>query len=102
VRVPPPPHRGAVGTRLKEVARPGLADQLRDEIPDLARAHAHLAGGEALDLARGQGVVDGLVGGMDTTSGLMLPPAAMPRPPWMMAARSVMMSSKRFSVTIMS
>jgi hypothetical protein len=24
---------------------------------------------------------------MDTPSGLMLPPAAMPRPPWMMAAR---------------
>jgi hypothetical protein len=39
---------------------------------------------------------------MDTPSGLMLPPAAMPRPPWMMAARSVMMSPKRFSVTITS
>jgi hypothetical protein len=49
------------GQRLAIVARrPVLADQLRDHVPDLAGAHAHLAGAEALDLARGQGVVDGL------------------------------------------
>jgi hypothetical protein len=35
--------------------------ELRDEVADLADALAHFAGGQALDLARGQGVVDGLV-----------------------------------------
>ena len=34
-----------------------LAHQLGDEVAELARAHAHLAGAEALDLARGQVVV---------------------------------------------
>ena len=39
---------------------------------------------------------------IETPSGLMFPPAAMPNPPCMMAARSVMISPKRFSVTITS
>ncbi len=39
---------------------------------------------------------------MDTPSGLMLPPAAMPMPPWIMAPRSVMMSPNMLSVTITS
>src|SRR5680860_341042 len=33
-------------------------------------------------------------------SGLMFPPAAIPRPPWIMAARSVMISPNMLSVTI--
>ena len=39
---------------------------------------------------------------METPSGLMLPPAATPMPPWIMAPRSVMMSPKRLSVTTTS
>ena len=39
---------------------------------------------------------------MLTPSGLMLPLAAMPRPPWVMAARSVMMSPNMLPVTITS
>ena len=35
-------------------------------------------------------------------SGLMLPPAAMPMPPWIIAPRSVMMSPNMLSVTITS
>ena len=35
-------------------------------------------------------------------SGLMLPPAATPMPPWMMPLRSVMMSPNMFVVTITS
>src|SRR3972149_5248019 len=39
---------------------------------------------------------------METPWGLMLPPAAMPMPPWIMAPRSVMMSPNMFSTTITS
>ena len=37
-----------------------------------------------------------------TRPGWMLPLAAMPMPPWIMAPRSVMMSPKRFGVTATS
>ena len=39
---------------------------------------------------------------MEVPSGLMLPPAATPRPPWIIAARSVMMSPNMLSVTMTS
>ena len=39
---------------------------------------------------------------MLTPSGLMLPPAATPMPPWIIAPRSVMMSPNMLSVTITS
>src|SRR5215211_7286566 len=39
---------------------------------------------------------------MLTPSGLMLPPAATPMPPWMMPERSVMMSPNMLVVTITS
>ena len=39
---------------------------------------------------------------MLTPFGLMLPPAAMPMPPWIIAPRSVMMSPNMLSVTITS
>ena len=39
---------------------------------------------------------------IETPSGLMLPPAATPMPPWIIAPRSVMMSPNMFSTTITS
>src|SRR4029079_13773319 len=48
------------------------------------------------------GAVPPIGSNIDTPSGLMLPPAAMPIPPWIIAPRSVMMSPNMLSVTITS
>ncbi len=48
------------------------------------------------------GAVPPMGSNIDTPWGLMLPPAAMPIPPWIMAPRSVMMSPNMLSVTMTS
>ena len=64
VRVPLPPPRRLIGKRVVEGAcRPVSAHQLGNQIPDLARAHAHLAGGQALDLLGIKRLVHRLVDG---------------------------------------
>ncbi len=51
---------------------------------------------------RRSGAVPPIGSNIETPSGLMFPPAAMPMPPWIMAPRSVMMSPNMLSVTITS
>src|SRR3972149_6624516 len=81
--------------------------QPRHQVPHLRRAQPHLRGldgGErADDVATGVlGALPTMGSNMETPCGLMLPPAAMPMPPWIIAPRSVMMSPNMFSTTMTS
>ena len=60
------------------------------------------ASGLIVPLPVSLGAVPPIGSNIDTPSGLMLPPAAMPIPPWIIAPRSVMMSPNMLSVTITS
>ena len=60
------------------------------------------ASGLIVPLPVSDGAVPPIGSNIDTPPGLMLPPAAIPIPPWIIAPRSVMMSPNMLSVTITS
>ena len=87
-------------------ADPAVDPRGRLGLAQLAQQHLHRADrGERVDRALA-GLARARCRRSARTSrrrpGLMLPPAAMPMPPWIMAPRSVMMSPNMLSVTITS
>ena len=97
---------------LSQAVRDRIVDPWFESLPEEKRAGVPKALAALLALIAAIGLITFLpvylgaeppIGSnMLTPAGLMLPPAATPRPPWTIAARSVMMSPKMLSVTTTS